>query len=229
LKQALKRLTSLDLILAEGSNNGILYVEGTTDVKILKEFARILESPAMKFFESPYVCTLQGNNPREAREHFHALQAINPNIKGLLVLDGDNRRVAEHDISAPNLTVHRWIRYEIESYLMLPEVLDRFVNRYWGALLGPDKLDKARKYFDQKVPATIRNSPMDDDDYLIQIGVSKTVFPEFFKAAEMDVTKQDYYKIASCMKKNEIHPEIVSLLDDFAIILGLEKNGEEES
>ena len=124
LREALKRLTTTDLLL--GSEIGaVLYVESETDERILSCWARILDHPAMRFFERPFVRWLRGRSLREAREHLFALGAAFPNIRGLCLLDGDNRDESD-ETTAAGLVVLRWRRYEIENYLMQPNAIGRF-------------------------------------------------------------------------------------------------------
>ena len=56
VREALKRITSLDLLLAEKSD-GILYVEGHTDFNLLKAWARVLKHESIEWFESVAYCT----------------------------------------------------------------------------------------------------------------------------------------------------------------------------
>lgn len=45
------------------------------------------------------------------RTHFFSLKAIRPELKAALLLDGDNRRLPDREISADGLTILRWDRY----------------------------------------------------------------------------------------------------------------------
>ena len=127
VREAMKRLTTLDLLLAEQGRQ-ILYCEGESDFKILKAWATVLHHPARRFFDRPFFHSNEGRNPREAREHLFALRAIYPGEQGLLLLDGDNRGLPEREISGPGLIIHRWKRYEIENYLLVPEALRRYID-----------------------------------------------------------------------------------------------------
>jgi hypothetical protein len=120
----------------------ILYVEGSTDIEILKALAKKLEHPAAE--------TLSGNinyyytqnvNPREDlkerldraagafgnfRQHFQTLKRFVPNFRGIAVFDNDNRSMA--DSIEDDLAVIYWREYELENYFITPELLLRFAK-----------------------------------------------------------------------------------------------------
>lgn len=59
LREALKRLTTTDLLLGR-EIGAVLYVEGESDERILGEWSRKLDHPAKAFFERPFVHWLGG-------------------------------------------------------------------------------------------------------------------------------------------------------------------------
>jgi len=158
VREAMKRLTALDLLLAERSNC-FVYTEGGSDLDLLREWAKILEHPLHQLLVNPPWHSNEGRSPHEARAHHFALKAVKENIRGILLLDGDNREDAEDFTEKGTLVVARWTRYEIENYLLVPSALERYpylVNcsagkltirdsytlkgnyrrRYWTALLA---------------------------------------------------------------------------------------------
>ena len=74
VREALKRLSSLDILLAE-SSHGVLYTEGESDLNLLREWSRVLKHPAHNFLESPFWHSNKGRDPREAKAHFFAIKA----------------------------------------------------------------------------------------------------------------------------------------------------------
>ena len=90
LREALKRVTTTDLLLGRDVG-AVLYVEGETDEKILREWARTLDHPARRFFDRPFVHWLGGRSLREAKAHFFAMRAAFPGLRAVCLLDGDNR------------------------------------------------------------------------------------------------------------------------------------------
>lgn len=219
VREALKRLSSLDILAAENGQN-ILYVEDESDFKILAEFARVLKHDFSRFAALPFVCPIHGRNVPEARAHFFGLKAIHPQVKGVLLLDGDNRNLPEREIGADNLTILRWNRYEIENYLLHPQSLLRFVE---GP--NPDLLESnARRrsgdnFLRENFPPSVLTDPLKDSDYLIATAASKAILPGFFEKADTKLSKKDYFQIAAQMRPNEIHPEVASKLDSIAAVV----------
>jgi len=69
VREALKRVTSLELLLAEGSK-GILYLEGTMDFDLLEAWATVLDHTFKQWFSAlPFWHNNQGRSPKEARAH----------------------------------------------------------------------------------------------------------------------------------------------------------------
>lgn len=218
VREALKRLTSLDILMAEQAT-GVLYVEGDTDLNLLREWAKVHNHRAIKFFKDPFWHSNHGRNPREARAHFFALQAVNKkNIRGVLLLDGDNRQLDEHELSADGLSILRWRRYEAESYLVHPEALSRFLYSQQQlelfALKGID-------YLKNELPPAVYKNPLSDHDYLNSTAASKTLLPGFFREADLNITRQEYYQIASQMLPEEIPDEVKEKLDLICKALGI--------
>ncbi|MBI4383117.1 MAG: AAA family ATPase [Nitrospinae bacterium] len=214
VREALKRLTVMDMLLAE-SASGILYVESESDFNLLRSWAEVLNHPMGAWFnDSPLWRENKGRNPKEARAHFFALRAVKPKIKGYLLLDGDNRNLPDRELSGDHLTIGRWIRYEAESYLIHPEALLRFAEA--GLPLY------ANNYLHDKLPGSVFRNPLENDDYLNRTPASKTLLPGFFKEANIDLPKSEYYRIAEQMKKEEIPPEVKEKLDQIYRALGLQ-------
>lgn len=217
IREALKRLSATDILLSERSN-GVLYVEGETDFDLLKAWAKVLNHPLATWFnESPFWHINQGRNPREARGHLFALQALKPGMKGLLLLDGDNRDLPEREVMANGLAVERWKRYETESYLFHPVALRRFVESRVEPLFG----QSAENYLIDQTPPAVFRDPLASHTFWESTPVSKTLLPEFLKAAHVRVSKSEYYLIAEQMKQEEIHPEVSVKLDSIKSAFGL--------
>ena len=226
VREALKRVTSLDMLLAEQSP-GILYAEGETDLNLLREWASVLQHPTRNFFsKKPLFHSNQGSHPRESKSHYFALKAVKKDIKGVLILDRDNRDVPSHEVSAEGLTIIRWDRYEAENYLINPNALVRFVRGVSPDLFRSASAERGLEYLKRHLPPPILENPlMDDLEYFRYTPSSKTLLPGFFEAAGMPVTKNEYYQIAAQMKPEEIPSEVKEKLD--AIYQGLGLNSTE--
>lgn len=124
----------------------VLYVEGGTDVDMLRAFAECLNHPVSRCWDerinSFYV---QNNYPDQdlnaelerveggfgvtPQQHFNGLRNLLPQLKGLAILDNDGRNRVSDD-SGP-LKISYWKRYEAENYFVTPEVLRKFAREYY--------------------------------------------------------------------------------------------------
>jgi hypothetical protein len=133
----------------------VLYVEGSTDVDMLRAFARKLEHPVRGRLEDGAklnVYYLQDNFPGPerttdeelerveggfglpAREHFKAICTMLPALRGLALYDHDGR--PKREVRGGGLSELQWKRYEPENYFVTPELLERWVEDK----LGPQEL-----------------------------------------------------------------------------------------
>lgn len=206
IREALKRLNSMDML--QSSNKKILYVEDHSDFNILYILAEKLDHPLKKWFSDPYYYPIKGNNPREAKGHFFALKGIHKDMSGVLLLDGDNRNMDDHEISADGLKIIRWKRYEIENYLVHLEPIKRLIESTVPPLLA----EIAEKKLQDILPPVVINSPLEDHNYLRITAASKEIFPKTLDG--ILIGKQEYRKIAEMMRPEEIHPEIKEKLDE---------------
>lgn len=209
VREALKRVTSLELLLAENAQ-GILYLEGSTDFDLLKAWAGVLDHPLNRWFNGlPFWHNNQGRSPKEARAHFFALKAIRPNLKAVLLLDGDNRNMPDREITADGLTILRWERYEAESYLLHPESLKRFLNAEKEPLFAKQAMD----YLQDQLPPAFFHSPLEASAFLRAEPASKTLLPALLAKAEAAISKSDYFLLAQNMKPEEIPSEVEEKLN----------------
>jgi len=215
LREAIKRLTTTDLVLAE-ETGAVLYVEGESDERILREWARILGHPALSFFEKPYVRCMHGRTLPDAKAHFFALRAANPAIRGICLLDGDNRDEADDEMGRAGLRVLRWRRYEIENYLLVPSALFRFCREGEPELFGSASQRAAEDYMRRELPPAVLESPLSEHEILRVLKASDTVLVPLLKQAGKQVSKQDLYLVAAAMDPSEVHPEVTEKLDAIA-------------
>jgi len=101
----------------------VLYLEGATDLAILKSFADRLGHPVREFLDRPFVHYV-GNQPRKAQEHFYGLREAKPDLVGVALYD----RLEQPLPSDPNLVQLMWRRREIENYLCRRSTLLSFAE-----------------------------------------------------------------------------------------------------
>ena len=116
----------------------VLYVEGGTDLAILRALAAKLQHQAAKVWdENANVYYVQDNYPQSDQDselerveegfglrpdkHFFALRPMLPTLIGLAIRDRNGRY--REDSSEGGLTTAYWQRYEIENYIVTPQVL----------------------------------------------------------------------------------------------------------
>jgi ABC-type branched-subunit amino acid transport system ATPase component len=139
IKNSLKHFGAAHYVKAR-ERGYVLYVEGGTDVVILRSFAVRLGHPVAGIWDervnSFYV---QNNYPESTtdselerveggfgvtpRDHFNGLRKLLPGLKGLAILDNDGRGRESRTEGA--LKVSYWRRYEAENYFVTPDILRR--------------------------------------------------------------------------------------------------------
>lgn len=233
LAASLGVLTHTDVMLAQDAP-GILYVEGYTDINLLLEWARILNHPAYgtlttKLFWKPTVWESRtGASGLKAKDHYEALKLIRDTLPGLILLDGDDDpRVPETAITGSGLQRLRWRRYEIESYLVHPTALERFVEKEVGAgALSAESKKDMRAYLEKTFTPPFLQEPLSPnplvDAYLQQRKARTDVLPPILAAAGLHgFPYTRFNEIASVMLPEEIHPEVKDKLDAIQRAFGL--------
>ena len=129
----------------------VLYVEGRTDLDILRALARRLEHPAVGSWDDRinafYVHdNFPGPDPQldseierveggfgvTPKEHFFALREMLPELYGLAILDSD--RSHRTDTNSGGLQIKYWRRYEVENYFITPAVLKQYAKQAYSDL-----------------------------------------------------------------------------------------------
>ena len=210
VREALKHLTTTDLVLGDGVGS-ILYVEGDTDERILLEWAKIIDHPAQGFLESPVIHKLNGRKPKDAKDHFFAMKAVFPNMRAICLLDGDNRGEEDEQLDKEGLVTLQWNRYEIENYLLHPEAIKRFVG---NEPLLTAVVDAA---FKEHMPEHV--DFFGDNVSLTRIKASEEFLVPLLDKTGNNTPKKDLYLLASVMTEDEIHHEVRDKLDRIAEVL----------
>ncbi len=127
-KYMVKSLSEIgyDQYLLAEQKKWVLYLEGSTDLSMLKAFSEVLNHPVRPYLDNIFIKYISNNRPQDARNHFYALQkeAI-PTLKGIAIFDKLNKNL---DIKG-TLKEMMWRRCEIENYLPIPEVIIRYIEK----------------------------------------------------------------------------------------------------
>jgi hypothetical protein len=220
LIRSLRVLTNTDIMLATEAP-GILYLDGYTDLDILREWARILNHPlytvlTTNLFWKPAVAeTRPGGAGVSARDHYDALKLVRENLPGLQLNDGDAREeIQSTPITGQGFQRLRWKRYEIESYLVHPDAIARYVEQQVGAEAAQPYLEDLHKHFEESYPPAFLRDPFGDYPYLVGTKARTDLLPPALAAAGLPaVPYTSYHEIAAVMLPEEIHPEVKEKLD----------------
>ena len=145
-------------------------------------------------------------------------------LPGLELVDGDARPdIRDSAITGAGLQRLRWRRYEVESYLVHPDSLVRFVESVVGTdSAGPHVEDMLAYWRDEFPPAVVRE-PLGDHEYLNVTKARTRLLPPLLEAAGLhDLPYTRYHEIAARMLPEEIHPEVVEKLDAVCRAFGVE-------
>lgn len=141
IRNSLKHFGAEHYVRAKETGH-VLYVEGSTDLDMIKAFARILKHPVADLlddgsklntyylqdnFPEPERTTdaelerVEGGYGLSAEKHFGALKRMLPSLRGLAIHDDDGR--GRGDQTMGDLVNLVWRRYEAENYFITPELL----------------------------------------------------------------------------------------------------------
>ena len=209
-----------DYYLAE-TTGFVLYVEGSTDLSLLRAFAEVLGHEASDVLERPFVHYV-GDKPRDARSHFHGLREAKPELVGFALFDRLSTRLARHDA----LVERMWRRREFENYLLPAKTLGEYARQEGRALaLGPlfeeseterwgNAMDHAIR---EHVPPVALRNPADGYwmDTKLSDDLLARVFDAFFEAlgGPNRMTKANYHLLVQYMDPADVDAEVVSVLD----------------
>ncbi|MEB3169154.1 MAG: AAA family ATPase [Synechococcaceae cyanobacterium] len=253
IKESLKRFGAAHYVRARETGH-VLYLEGSTDLAMLRAYADRLGHPVRHLIADGAhlnVYYLQDNRPepgqspeelldavegafgQKARDHFFALRNILPKLRGMEIIDNDNRGLLES--SAGGFRRLPWKRYELENYLVTPDLLmawvhadgiDLFADQRQAILDGlllEQIFDHNQADFENYSKA---NSSTQNTIWRAQTQTKKlSLFAEeFFRrcaaatGTAIALRKGDFYQLISRQPLASIDPEISEKLD---AILGL--------
>lgn len=194
----------------------VLYLEGSTDLAILRAWARMLNHDVEPFLARPFVVYV-GNNYGRAQSHYHGLREAKAGLRGFALFDRLDRPLPA-GFSIPH---HVWLKREIENYLVTPDILLRHASGE-----EPDDLvgrarrarrEEAMRDAIERIGNALRT--LGSDPWGPELKVSEDLLPQVFKAyyqslAVPDRTnKSDFHNLASAMLPEEVDDEVRVVLD----------------
>ena len=222
LIQSLSILSNMDIMLATDQRK-ILYVEGHTDLNMLRAWAKILNHPITKFMEQPFwkptvsEPRLKGKGMK-AKDHFESLLLVQVDIRGVEISDRDgNERTPENKMAMDGKLLKLcWARYEIESYLIQPVALARFVGKIVGSDAPQANIDAMKEIMKKHLPGAVVDGASNNHSYLLETK-AKTILSAILEDTGLHgFPANRYFEIAAVMQPDEVHPEITQKLDAIA-------------
>jgi len=220
--KALKEIGFEDYCQAE-QTGWVLYLEGATDLAILRAFAdKLGHEAARKALERPFVKYLGSNQPNEFRKHYHGLREALPNLSCVALFDRLEKG-AEEDY-------FMWQRREIENYLCFPETLLAYAEgtaheEADGPLFAPAeaqrRVEAMREAIDELEKALVetvgKESPW-GPDLKVSDEFLTPLFRNYYKRLALPnlMAKKNFHELARFVPADKLDPEVKDKLDVIA-------------
>jgi energy-coupling factor transporter ATP-binding protein EcfA2 len=199
----------------------VLYLEGSTDLAILRSFSEKLEyKEAMKVLERPFVHYVS-NNPSEVKKHFFGVKEAVSDLKGIALFDRLDQ--IPDDINAEILI---WKRREIENYLCSTDVLIAYAKAS-GKESSPGPLFTKSMTVDRvkamnsaitevtKAMETLGKGDPWSEDIKVSEDFLIPVFKKYFTKLKLYniMDKKNFHELAKFVPKDKIDPEVKEKLN----------------
>jgi energy-coupling factor transporter ATP-binding protein EcfA2 len=194
----------------------VLYLEGATDLAILRAFAGRLDHPVTAALDRPFVHYV-ANQPPQAQKHFYGLREAKPDLAGIALYD----RLEQQPPADPQLRHLMWQRREMENYLCTRDTLLAFAeakgSEQQGELFGASwrtTMDESIAEIEAALAALSRPSPWGpdikaSDEFL------DPLFKRFYERLGLPnlMRKTDYHALAPFVSADALDGEIREKLD----------------
>ncbi|MEW6269502.1 MAG: AAA family ATPase [Thermodesulfobacteriota bacterium] len=194
----------------------VLYLEGATDLAVLRAFAKRLNHRAQQLLERPFVHYV-ANQPRKAQAHFYGLREARQDLGGIAIYD----RLEQAPPSDPYLQQLAWRRRELENYVCTRETLLAYAqalgSEQQGDLFGVawrNAMETAIQEIESALAALGRPAPW-GPDLKVSDEFLDPLFKNFFERLKLPnlMRKTDYHVLASHVPADGIDAEIEEKLD----------------
>ena len=202
-----------------------LYLEGATDLALLKAFAQRLDHQgAIEALERPFVQYV-GNQPRSVSRHFQGLKEAIPNLRGVALFD----RLESDAVDIGPVECLTWRQREIENYLCSQSTLEAYARASSGDdEAGPlfskaeaeNRLSRMREAIGEVQSAleTLNIGAPWSPDIKASDDFLDPLFHSYFGKLGLPnlLAKKNFYELAAHVPEAEIDPEISEKLDAIA-------------
>jgi len=219
--QLIKSLTSIgfDQYIQAQDRKKVLYLEGSSDLALLKAFSDKINHPISNLLNSTFIKYVETNIPNDARNHFNGLKECVPELKGIALFDKIKNPLQDKK----GLKEIMWSKREIENYIPMPSSLMGYANKRPEDLFDIQDLELMKKLIEDYVPPIALRDKKNNwwneikitDDFLDKI------LPLYFKRLNKPVliNKGDYALLISFVDAKEIDPEVRIKLDTLYEVL----------
>lgn len=218
-KKSLTEIGFENYYLAE-EKGWVLYLEGSTDLEILKKFATKLErKDIFETLDTAFVHYLGHNQPNGARSHFYGLREAKPDLVGIAIFDKLDKELRTDS----GLTELMWNKREIENYFCTPNVLLAWAKGSAGNDLFSKGESDARvetmlqsiEEFEKAFQITNGKSPWDNEVKASEEVLEKLLNNYFLKLNMSGATlsKGRYYEISEYIEPTTLDNEILEKLE----------------
>lgn len=220
--KSLKEIGFEHYYLAE-ETGWVLYLEGSTDLAILRMFAELLGHEALELLERPFVHYIGTNVPEQARQHFFGLQEAKKDLVGIAIFDRLDKNLQE----GTSLKETMWKRKEIENYLCMEDVLISYARHdipddLFGAAETEKRIRVMRESIDELSAAlkTLRKQDPWSPDIKATDEFLDRLFENYFDKLGLPniMRKTDYHVLARFVPKEKIDRDIIDKLDAIVMV-----------
>jgi hypothetical protein len=222
--QLLKSLQSIgfDHYMRAMQTGWVLYLEGSSDLAILKEFAKKLGHPVEHVLGNCFVHFVSTNVPSIAHDHFFGLKEARPDLIGVAIFD---RLTAVLESDKNGLSQYSWKRREIENYLCTSDTLLAYARGPQASdLFEAAEVDRRVTAMEEainSVAAALDTLAAEDkkpwsneikasDDFL------SPVFRRYFQTLQLPastLSKHSFHELVTYVPVNQIDMEMTDVLN----------------
>jgi Fe-S cluster assembly ATPase SufC len=221
--QLIKSLTQIgfeDYYKAE-TKGWVLYVEGPSDLAMLRSWAKKLGHPSASLLEDVFVVYVTTNLPSKARDHFYGIREAKNDLVGIAIFDR-----LDKELQSVALMETMWRKREIENYLCFPETFFAFAaHDLPDDLFGKAEVDKRKKLMNEilnevETALNVLGKNPWSADTKVSDEFLDPVFRKYFEELGIPnlMRKNSYHLLAEYVPTEKIDMEIGEKLDMIAAV-----------
>lgn len=218
------RTIPYDLYYLAEKHGWILFLEGATDLAILRSLARRLFPDWAQNLDELPVHYLKNNIPDLARDVFHGLKEAQPELRGLALFD----RLPRVPESSHGLSFRSWERREIENYIVTPGTLERFARHdvpddLFGRAESDRRVTVMRECIQEIEDALgkLKKPSPWSPDIKVTDEFLNPLFEEFYRRLGLPqlAFKRDYHVLADLVERAEVSEEAFAELKTTLVLI----------